>query len=197
MTSRLFPLIRKIHFFTAAAIAVLLVFYATSAWIMEYDEVFPFKKHTETEHVNLQQPAPAFENDQAARSWALAVARELDLPGRLSKVVHEGKRSLRADFNSPNRSVRLLVPTGSRKAELERTRYGIASAINRLHQFRGTNGSLVHFVWALLVDAVALIMILFSLSGIYLWYVADRDVLGFLLLITGAVFVGASVVFFA
>jgi len=67
-----------------------------------------------------------------------------------------------------------------------------ANALANLEQ-RGPDGEAT---WGLTVDAVSLILILFSLTGVYLWYVADRDWLGFMLLFAGAAFVSGTVAFF-
>lgn len=196
MQSTLFPLIRKVHFFSAATIALLLCFYTMTAWFMEYGKFLPRSEHSETQRATLEIPAPGESEEEDAQDWALEAARELALPGRLGGVMRDGSGRWRADFNRVSGRIRLFAEVGAHDVELHRTRFGVVSASSRLHQLRGSADSVALFLWGLAVDVVSLILILFSLTGTYLWYVTDRDWLGFMLLFAGAAFVASSVAIF-
>ena len=75
--------------------------------------------------------------------------------------------------------------------------YGFVYLANRLHSFRWFQGGILYHLWALLLELSAAAMILFALSGIWLWYTlkARNRALGWIVLRSGAGYTVGSVLY--
>jgi hypothetical protein len=46
--------------------------------------------------------------------------------------------------------------------------------MNQYHRLHGYSGGLNYYLWAFIYDLSSISMIVFSLSGVYLWYKTER-----------------------
>ena len=68
--------------------------------------------------------------------------------------------------------------------------------MNQLHQLHGNEGWSRFWLWGLIVDVVSVSMILFALSGVYMWYVLKKDRrLGWIVLGARTLYVVGLVIF--
>jgi hypothetical protein len=73
---------------------------------------------------------------------------------------------------------------------------GFSGTLNRLHHFHGYDGGLQFWLWGFLVDVVSVSMIVFAVSGVYMWYVLKKDhTLGWIVLGASSLYVTGSLVF--
>jgi hypothetical protein len=143
-----------------------------------------------------------YEKDLSAVSQAEARAlgermpAELPLRGRLSRVKKEKNGSWFFRFDRPGTIEEVRLTPNQELAEITVRRGKFAWMMNRLHHLLGFEGGSRYFVWGILIDLVSISLILFSFSGVYLWYRTKRNRLfGWFILGGSTAYVLGSVIF--
>jgi hypothetical protein len=66
----------------------------------------------------------------------------------------------------------------------------------RLHHLSGFEGGKIYEIWGVMLDLVCVAMIVFALSGIYLWYkLTKRHLLGWLVLSASVCYTAATAIY--
>ena len=194
-----FRLVLTLHLFAGLTLAAYLFMYAFSGFVMLHSSWFPGNTDVVTTHglsSTLTVRMPTEMTDEQAWEWGGLLAEELDLQGRQIKPKRGEDASWLFNYERPRAHEKLRVEAGEPAVSLEISERGFASTLNRLHQLKGYSGGPRFFVWALFIDLVSVALIVFPLSGIYLWYVIKRDHrLGWLILGTSTAYVVGSLAF--
>ena len=195
----MYRLIRTIHLFTGLGLAALIFMYAFSGFVILHHDWFPGSDSEKTTSVVTsvvagQTTTPVTQDN--ADVWARELARELGLHGRLSKRHRSEDGLWTFDFGRPGSYEKLNVRPGDEQVTLTVEAGGFARILDRLHPFHGFSGGLRFLMWGILVDLASLAMIMFPLSGIYMWYVLKKDRrLGWLVLGGSTAYVVGSITF--
>ena len=74
---------------------------------------------------------------------------------------------------------------------------GAAWMWNRMHQLHLFKGGGGYFIWGVMIDLVSITLILFGVSGVYLWYTlkANNRRLGWILFVSSSVYTVGSIVY--
>ena len=173
--------VRWLHGQLALFLLVGTLAYAISGWLFDLQVGTRNVTHQEQAEV----PALADVRGPDARKVAEALQNELGIPGRLRWARDDGDEKV-ARFVSLSRRTELRWSDGSAHVRIERTRFGPRSLLLNVHTLKGTHGGPAYVAWALLLDLLALAMLGFAASGIYLWWgVRARHPLGWLALCAG------------
>ena len=117
-----------------------------------------------------------------------------DVPGEVGFVRHMVKEEkLIIPVTIPGRETTVSISIASREATIVTRETGLADALVMLHKFPGQHAPNIRMnwfymkAWRWMADLTVCLILLISVSGIYLWYVlrAERSV-GFMLLLAGA-----------
>ncbi len=174
----MYSIIRTIHLFTGLGLAALIFMYAFSGFVILHQDWFPGAQSEKTtthptSSVALETTSPVTQDN--ADAWGRELADELNLRGRLDKQRRTDEGSWVFDFGRPGTYETLTATPGMGETTLTIEEGGFARIMNRLHHFHGFAGGLRFFLWGLFVDLVGLAMIVFPLSGIYMWWVLKKD----------------------
>ena len=83
----------------------------------------------------------------------------------------------------PGETHRALVAADSRSVEIITSKAGWRQTLNTFHRLHGYHGGGLYILWAILYDLASGAMIVFPLSGIYLWYkLTQKRLLGWIML---------------
>ena len=199
----MYGLIRSLHLFTGLFLAAGLFMYGFSGFVISHQDWFPGGKRESTTHELTSEVAvrmPLGLSVQQSAPWQQQLADELGLRGRPGKRrqqeggAEDGLWTF--EYDRPGTSEKLRVRPSSAAVTLTVEAAGFAGIMNRLHHFHGYAGGPRFFLWGLFVDLASLAMILFPLTGIYLWYRLKKDHrLGWLILGGSTVYGAGSMLY--
>ena len=179
-------LLLALHRWSGVVLAAALLLYAGTGFVITHGSWFGSGRSSERRELALE--ARGLEGDALGRR----VGRELGLRGRPEPPRRAEDGGWELVWRRPGALERVRVDPEGARAEHVREREGPARTLAQLHQLHGWRGGLRHLAWAALLDGVALAMLLFPASGIWLWWRLRRDRLGWLLLGAGAAYAAGS-----
>ena len=131
-----------------------------------------------------------------ARLLGPQLALEFGLRGRLTKLHKRSRGDWHYVFERPGTIEQVELTPGKEQVRLIIVRKKFAATMNRLHHLQGFEGGGRFLAWGILVDIVSISLILFALSGVYLWYRSKRDrLLGWVILGGSSAYVLGSILF--
>ncbi len=168
----MYKTLRKIHGYLGLALAAAVFFYAISGWLIYHGGRFGEPVVVEARVTSDAFSAEA-KDRAAARRIVEASADELAIVGRF-KSVRPAAGGWHANFKSASVQQEVRWIPGQGTASIKTRTFTTAGALAGLHRVYGTSGGPAHFAFAILVDFVALAMLGFALSGVYLWWKIKR-----------------------
>jgi hypothetical protein len=174
----MFTAIRRIHLYAGVVLLVFVGMYFVTGFIMINDTWFPRAKPVQGPIVKKTIAAKPQDlstaDPQAAGEF---VKRSLGLTGanRPAKPPTQAGKPWQFNYIRPGTTVQVTVPTTQPYSEVEITMRQSTAATtwdtaNAFHHFRGYGFGWQYDAWAVFYDAAAVAMILFALTGIYLWW---------------------------
>lgn len=89
--------------------------------------------------------------------------------------VQKNDRRKRITFFHPGTNVEALIPNGTDSVKMTLRKGNGISTLQGFHRLHGYKGGWNYFLWAFMYDLSALSMIVFSLTGFYLWYKTESN----------------------
>ncbi len=177
-----------LHRLTALALAGGLALYVGTGFAMLHPRVVPGGAATRTS----VRPVPLGPAEMQPGAVGRAVRRALDLRGRVREVAAEAD-GWRVVVVRPGERTEVRVPRAGGDAQVRVTRAAPARTLEELHELRHHEGPWPFRLWALWVDAVALALVGFALSGVALWALVRPDRVGAWLLGGASLYVLGSI----
>jgi len=168
---RLHGLIREIHLWAGLVLAVAILGYTVSGAAVAYVRWMPGAEPTVTT-ARIPLPPAAGESGQALRAFA---ETELGARGRRAGPEPLGDGGQRLRYTRPGEVLEVTTAPAQSEIVVVTTQFGWMRTLRSLHVLTGYAGGPAFVVWSLLLDLVALAVIGFALSGIYLWFRRTRD----------------------
>ena len=166
----MYLLVRRIHLFSGSVIMAFLMMYFVSGYMMIHRPWFLRPSPPATvETAALEAGAP----DHVDR-LAVYVKEKFGLRGRLQYPQVQPKDVKRFWVLRPGVMLRVDVPANHGRITFTTQRAGLVGTLIMLHKIRGYDDQLVFDVYALFCDLAGVSMILFAVSGIYLWWKRRR-----------------------
>ena len=173
----MYATIRTIHLVTGLILAAVITMYCVTGWVMAHREWFEGAQKRVTEHSLTSAVAgrmPAGLSFEEAASWHRQIGDELAMRGRpAARDPFDG--GWQFEYNRPGTVEKLRVRPGTAEVALTVEEGGAYWMLNRLHHLHGYAGPARYTLWGFLVDVTSVALILFPLSGIYLWFVLKKD----------------------
>src|SRR5262245_13591315 len=172
--SRISRLIRRVHMFTALFLGPWMLMYALSTLVMTHHEYV-------RSFYSSQNPAIVTERElDYSRSFPTNLTREQLAPQILQDLGLDGTHSVSGGRNgkplviSRQHSLstrRVTFDPAARKVVIEREEFRTPTFLERMHRRRGYNHPYaLEDTWGFSVDVAVVIMVFWSLSGIWLWW---------------------------
>ncbi len=188
--------VRSFHLVSGFIVSAVLLMYAVSGFAMAHPDWLATPPETESRSVAVSVDAAALPAAAGPERRGLErrIRNELGLRGRLEHSKPVGRRGWKLIFRRPGTEAELSLPARG-QAQLKTTRSGAAYTLNRMHQFRGYSGEPLHLLWAAVIDLTSLALVVFAVSGVYMWYVLKRDRVGWILLVGSSAYVVGSILY--
>ncbi len=166
-----YTIFRKIHLYASLIIAVFLLMYFITGYVMIHDQTFTHRE-SGPEVIETTQ---SIHYDGAAGDAAFAdhLQRTLGFGGKLT-----GQRKTadgwRFTWFRPGVDIEADVTAAGDSVTLRETRHDFRGLMNGYHRMHQYNGPLLYDLWTLLYDLASLSLIVFAVTGVYLWWRHSR-----------------------
>jgi hypothetical protein len=174
-----YTLIRKIHLYTAFTLLGFVAMYFITGFVLSHEQWF-----ADTPPVVTTQPC-SIKLPEAMSLEDLSVYLQDTLAIRAKRMKPKLKKdgSLAFEYVKPGRIYRLNVSPDRTSAVLQLEKLNGYRTFTAFHRLHGYGGGWLYDLYVLMMDLASIALILFSLTGIYLWYqLMKRKTWGFLLL---------------
>jgi hypothetical protein len=188
----MYTLIRKVHQFTGLMLLAFVVMYFVTGYVIVHHEWFggePPVKTTRTETLRGSLPSDA---DEAAA----ALQEMFALNGMRYAPVRRGDGTWRFSYRRPGVDNEAVVSADGRSVKITETRRDGVGTLVGLHRLHGYRGGWAYCAWAVMYDLASMAMIVFAITGVYLWYkLTTKRTLGWVMLGVGCLYTIVMVVY--
>jgi len=190
----MYNVVRKIHLYCGLIILAFLMMYFVSGYMMVHRPWFLGSSPPPT----TQTATLEFDGALPPEQLAAEVRTKLALAGRIQFPQKQPADMTRFWVNHPGAMVRVDVPAGGRRVQVTTQRTGLVGTLIMLHKVRGYDDQLLFDAVALFCDMAGLSMILFAISGVYMWWKRARNRLwGILCLTASCAYAARMMLYFA
>ena len=162
----MYHVIRRIHLFCGLLLLVFVLMYFLSGYVIIHESWFKRSEPKNTIHTEALD-APKNLSDDALSQY---LQKTFDLRGQRAPADHRSDGSTRFLFLRPGTTHEAVVASGGKEVTITSKRFDVANIANGMHRLRGYHGGWLYCLWACFYDLASLALILFALSGIFLWY---------------------------
>ncbi len=186
-------IIRFIHYYSSLFLIIFILMYVVSGLIMINHKLIPSGEPVQT----VRRVALDIKMHGDPADYKKIFRQKYELSGRMEDPVERKDGSLRYWYYRPGTTHELIVTSARDSVKITRTdQQTLGRVVNRLHHVRGYGGGFVYNLWAILVDCTTVSMILFALTGIYLWYKrTKKKIVGLIVLSLGFLLPWTVIVF--
>jgi hypothetical protein len=175
----MYNLIRKIHLYCGLIILIFLMMYFVSGFMMTHRPWFLGARAVPTTRTAVLESSGDQSSDQSSdpskEKLAASVQRQLRLAGRIQFPQNQPPDVTRFWINHPGTEIRVDVSTGEKRIVITTQRERWVGILIMLHKVNAYDDDPVFDVYAFFCDLAGLSMILFALSGVYLWWKSTRN----------------------
>jgi hypothetical protein len=187
---RVYQLIRKIHLLSTLVLATFIFMYFATGFIMIFEETFQ-RKNVKVEKIKEKVEGIRYIDGDSLVRWSMAKYR---LRGQYQ--IRENATSTVVDFRHPGTTASLTLPNSSDSVHVEIRKGNFNTTMHQYHRLHGYYGGVNYYVWAFMYDLSALSMIVFSITGFYLWYKTERKRLAGWLVLLASTLLTFSTIFY-
>ena len=178
MKRSLSSLWRWLHIYLSMAGFALLLFFSVTGITLNHTEWFEDMQTTVSQKGEMDTTSLRGGTDRLAVAEALRKAHKVS--GYVSSFEVD-EAQVTVSFAGPGYSADVFIDRTDGRYELTETRTGIWGVMNDLHKGRDTGGT-----WRWLIDVSAVLMILISLTGLFmLFYLKRKRLAGLLVALAG------------
>lgn len=155
---------RLLHIYLSIALLIILVFFSLTGITLNHATSMTAQPRTEVQMLDSLPELPLDEAGRIAESpeFAAFLRREFGVRLALSTLSHEDDLVL-VDYRAPGMTSFIEIDQALEEVYAETTDYGVVAMLNDLHKGRD-----VDVIWYWLIDASAVLLVLFSVAGFLL-----------------------------
>lgn len=179
-TRVLFGWIRDLHLYAGLFVSPYILVFAVSVFFLVHRDLPVGRGGPSVERIVTDLPLPANLNQLSGRERIDALRPALDragVHGEVGWIQHVAKDNrLVVPVMVPGRTTIVSIDLMRREASIKLQSTGLASALVELHRFPGPHllglrmNWLYMRIWCWLSDATVYLVLLVTMSGLYLWY---------------------------
>jgi hypothetical protein len=162
----MYQLVRRLHLFTGLGLLLFILMYFVTGYVMIHSQWFGNSQPKTLVHTEPLEFPPGLSEEGMSRY----LQERFDLRGQPGSVNRRPDGSRRFTFGRPGTAVEALVDAGGRQVTLTEKKLPFRGTANGFHRLRGYRGGAFYMVWAALYDLASAALILFAITGIFLWY---------------------------
>jgi hypothetical protein len=184
----MYRVLRLVHLVSGASLLLFLLMYFVSGYVMIRGKWFGDPKPAvATRTLELEPgalPPGAAPEEIRARLQSLAGARGKPAPPRQLK-----NGAWAFNFFHPGHETLLTLAPGAGRLEITERTHGWQRILIGLHRLHGYGGGPFYNLWAFLMDLASFSMIVFAVTGVWMWFhLTRRRWPGYLILAAGAAY---------
>jgi hypothetical protein len=158
--------IRRLHLFTSLVLVVWVVMYFVTGWIIVHESRFP---RGEPQRTTRTEPLQ-FAGERNSGEFVGFLESRFGVHGRRQppKAQKDGTWLFR--WVRPGVNHDIVVNAAGTQATVTRAEFGATGLAHGLHRLHGYGGGAVYDIWSVFYDLASCAMIVFAVTGIYLWW---------------------------
>jgi hypothetical protein len=160
--------IRQIHLFAAFVLTVFVLMYFVSGFVMIFEDSFQRK---DTGVSVLKRHIPGI--GAASGDTLVSLVKET-FGVRGQYQIRRNNSGTVLTFRHPGKEVQVVVQTLSDSTTCTIRKKNLVSVLHQFHRLHGYYGGANYIAWAIMYDLAAMSMILFAITGVFLWYKTER-----------------------
>jgi hypothetical protein len=188
----MYEVIRKVHLYTAMILLTFVLMYFISGYVLIHRDLMPEgETDKETVRLPLSTTHVASPNDLSGY-----LQETLEIHGKPAPPRQLKDGRVRFDYFRPGDYSRVTVSAEGDSVVHLRELYGARQTLIGMHRMHNYGGNILYQLWVLLYDLASLSLILFGLTGVYMWYkITRRRLVGWIVLAVGYGYAAAAILF--
>jgi hypothetical protein len=164
-----YTLLRRLHLTCAFVLMAFVVMYFVTGYVLTHGDWFGQATVDKQERtVVLDSGRLGAQPDEAG--FAAALQEQTGIRGQRSPGRREGDRSWRFQYFRPGHLATVMVSPDLRSAQVTEQHLGWQRILIGFHRLHGYGGGWLYDLWAVLYDLASLSMIVFAVTGVWLWF---------------------------
>ena len=186
----LYNLIRRLHLFATFFLAAFILMYFATGFVMIFEDNFQRKDEQVEKMSHAISPVQTLNNDSLAQ-W---LKQKFNIRGQY-KVRQDDHQSV-VNFWHPGTVTEVRITHRADSVYLTTKKGNLYTTMHHFHRLHGYQGGMNYYAWSFIFDLSALSMIVFALSGLYLWYKTERERLaGWVVMITFTTLTALTIIY--
>ena len=175
----MYSILRKIHLYTAMILLCFVVMYFVSGYPMIHEDLLPNPDPDRTTRTESLHRA----GDMEPEAFSAHLQQEFDLRGKRLEPKHLRDGGWKFRYFRPGTEHEAVVDADGNRVRITREEEHFRRTLIGFHRLHGYGGGWLYTLWAILYDLASLSLIVFALTGIYMWYkLTSKRLLGWILL---------------
>jgi hypothetical protein len=184
--------IRRIHLYTGVGLLAFVVMYFVTGYVLIHHDWFPGAEPVKSTREETLTPAPGLSPEE----YAVLLQRQCGLAGKRQPPVRMKDGGWKFAYARPGLAHEVVVPPSGDRVRITTSQSSTRETLVHFHRLHGYGGGRLYDLWMVLYDLASASMIVFALSGIYLWYkLTKRRLLGWTLLAASFAFATGTVLY--
>jgi len=186
----LYRVIRKIHLIATLVLATFIFMYFVTGFMMIFEAPFPRENIKVVKIKERIDDIRSIDADSLVR-WSTV---KYNLRGQHKTREYEDRIVI--DFSRPGTTASLEFTRQYDSVYVEIRKANFNMTMNQFHRLHGYSGGWNYFLWAFVYDLSSTSMIIFSVTGFYLWYKTERRRLAGWLVLAASTILTFSTIFY-
>lgn len=175
----MYAIIRKIHLYSCLIIGVFLLMYFVTGYPLIHHGLLPEGETRTVTHVYALPQAGQMD----AADYSEFLRQTYHLSGQRQKPRRLEDGSWRFRYSRPGMNYEALVSAEGDSVKITESSGSLSLTLGGFHRLHGYGGGWLYDLWSLFYDLASLSLIIFAVTGVYMWYkLMPKKRLGWLLL---------------
>ena len=183
ISPKFYQVLKKIHLYAGLSTAALLIMYVVTSYMMIHHDYFPSEgAQKNTENIKI---SPS-EIDETNWPEFIKIHK---IKGRLNNEGTNSEGDKIINYSSAATNTTLKISANGEEVEIEKNEKNLAHSMIGRHRLLGYGGPLKYNVYALLLDAVGLSLLLFTITGVIMWLrLLKNNIWAWIIFIAGGIY---------
>ena len=188
----MYSTIRRIHLYTGFGLLAFVVMYFFTGYVLIHGEWFPNEspvKSTREEPLTTAVGA-------SPEEYSVVLQKQFGLAGKRQPPSRTKGGAWKFAYAHPGVSYEAVIPPAGGTVLITTTQFSGRQTLVQFHRLHRYGGGWVYDLWMVMYDLASAAMIVFAISGIYLWYkLTPRRLLGWALLAISFLFTAGTLLY--
>ncbi len=185
-----YQVIRRIHLYTAFFLLSFVLMYFVTGYVMIHEGLVQDREPQK----KTRKLALKYKGAKTPEAYAAHLEQTYGLEGKRQPPQKREDGSWEFEYFRPGTFYQAVISATGDSVRITESQEHLRRTLTGFHRMHGYGSGLVYDIWAVCYDLASLSLILFTLSGIYLWYkLTQRHLLGWLLLVLSFALAAATI----